>query len=79
MYVADLEKIEILKSLGLRIKRIRLKQKVSRYQLAFEIKTSEKLIRQIESGEINTSVFKIYQIADALGVKPEDLLKTDRK
>jgi transcriptional regulator with XRE-family HTH domain len=72
--VSDLDKDKILRQVGLRIKKIRLQQKVSRYQLAFEIKTSEKLIRQIENAEINTSVFKIFQIADALGVKPEDII-----
>ena len=72
--MADLDKDKILKQVGLRIKKIRLQQKLSRYQLAFEAKTSEKHIRQIENAEINTSIFKLFQIADALGVKPEEIL-----
>lgn len=72
--MADLDKDKILKQVGLRIKNIRLQQKLSRYQLAFEAKTSEKHIRQIENAEINTSIFKLFQIADALGVKPEEIL-----
>jgi transcriptional regulator with XRE-family HTH domain len=72
--VADLDKNKILKQIGIRIKKIRLIQNLSRYQLAFELKTSEKLLRQIENAEINTSVFKLFQIADALDVKPEDLI-----
>lgn len=50
--MAELDKNKILKLLGIRIKKIRLMQNLSRYQLAFEIKTSEKLLRQIENAEI---------------------------
>jgi len=77
--VVDLDKDKILKQLGIRIKRIRLQQNLSRYQLAFEVKTSEKHIRQIENAEINTSIYKLFQIAEALGVKPEDLVKVEKK
>ncbi len=77
--MADLDKNKILKQVGNRIKSIRLQQKLSRYQLAFESKTSEKHIRQIENAEINTSVFKLFQIADALGVKPEELFNFSKK
>ena len=77
--MAELDKAKILKQIGIRIKKIRLQQKLSRYQLAFEAKTSEKHIRQIENAEINTSIFKLFQIADALGVKPEDILSTGKK
>jgi transcriptional regulator with XRE-family HTH domain len=77
--VADLDKDKILKQVGIRIKNIRTQQKLSRYQLAFEIKTSEKHIRQIENAEINTSIFKIFQIADALGVKPEEIINITKK
>ena len=73
--MAETEKTKYLIHVGLQIKKLRLKQKLSRYQLAFEVDTSEKHIRQIENGEINTSIYKIYQIANALGVKPEELIK----
>lgn len=72
--MVDLDKNKILKQIGIRIKKVRLQQNLSRYQLAFETKTSEKHIRQIENAEINTSIFKLFQIADALGVKPEELI-----
>ena len=77
--MADLDKDKILKQVGIRIKNIRTQQKLSHYQLAFEIKTSEKHIRQIENAEINTSIFKIFQIADALGVKPEEIINITKK
>lgn len=77
--MADLDKDKILKQVGMRIKKIRLQQKLSRYQLAFEAKTSEKHIRQIENAEINTGIFKIFQIADALGVKPEEIIGSGKK
>lgn len=71
----ELDKDKILKQIGLRISSLRTKQGISRYQLAFEVGTSEKHIRQIESGEINTGVYKIYLIAEALGVKPSEFVK----
>ncbi|MBC7864648.1 MAG: helix-turn-helix domain-containing protein [Bacteroidia bacterium] len=77
--MSELDKDKILQQLGLRIKKLRLLQNLSRYQLAFEIGTSEKHIRQIENGEINTSVFKIYQIANALEIKPEEIIKAGKK
>jgi transcriptional regulator with XRE-family HTH domain len=77
--VSELDKHKILQQVGLRIKKIRLQQKVSRYQLAFEVGTSEKHIRQIENGEISTSIFKIFQIAYALEVKPEEIVKSTKK
>jgi transcriptional regulator with XRE-family HTH domain len=73
--VKELHKDKILKQVGLRISKTRIKLGISRYQLAFEVGTSEKHIRQIEGGEINTGIFKIYLIAEALGKKPEDFLK----
>lgn len=75
----ELDKDKILKQIGMRIKKIRLQQKLSRYQLAFEVKTSEKHIRQIENAEINTTIFKLFQIADALGVKPEDFISSTKR
>lgn len=77
--MAELDKEKILKQIGMRIKKIRTQQKISRYQLAFEAKTSEKHIRQIENAEINTSIFKLFQIADALGVKPEEIIVSGKK
>ncbi|MGZ4089106.1 MAG: helix-turn-helix domain-containing protein [Bacteroidia bacterium] len=76
--MADIEKDKVLKMVGNRIKKIRIQQNLSRYQLAFETKTSEKHIRQIENAEINTSIFKIFQIAEALGVKPEEIISNGK-
>lgn len=57
-----------LKHLGLRIKKIRLASGVSCNQLAFEIGTSEKYLRQLEKGELNFGVIKLYLLAEALNV-----------
>jgi transcriptional regulator with XRE-family HTH domain len=73
--VKELNKEKILKQIGSRIAKARIKLGLSRYQLAFDIGTSEKHIRQIENGEINTSIFKIYQIAEALDKKVEEFIK----
>jgi len=77
--VADIDKEKILRQIGMKIKRIRLQQKLSRYQLAFETETSEKHIRQIENAEVNLTVFKLFQITEALGVKPEEIVSLGKK
>ena len=79
LHVLKKEETQILKQLGLKIKKLRHQQGISRTQLAFEIKSSEKHLNRIEDGVVNTSVIKLFQIAEVLGIKPEDLLKTDKK
>jgi transcriptional regulator with XRE-family HTH domain len=57
-----------LKQLGLRVREIRLAAGVSCNQLAFEIGTSEKYLRQLEKGELNFGVIKLYLLAESLNV-----------
>lgn len=76
--MADIEKDKVLKMVGSRIKKIRIQQNLSRKQLAFEVKTSERFIFRIENAEINTTIFKLFQIAEALGVKPEELISAGK-
>ena len=57
-----------LKKLGMRIKKMRLARNISGNQLAFEIGTSEKYLRQLEKGELNFGVNKLYQLAEVLDI-----------
>ncbi len=62
-----------VKSLGKKIREIRMKQKISQDQLAFEIGTDQKQISRIERGEINTSIAHILAIASVLNVHVKEL------
>jgi transcriptional regulator with XRE-family HTH domain len=55
----------------------RVKQKISRVQLAFEIGTTEKHLRLIEKGEISTGLLNLYKIAKALNIKINKLFEFD--
>jgi len=59
----------------MRIKKLRIAPNVSCSQLAFEIGTSEKYLRQLEKGEINFGVMKLYQLAEALDMDIKDFFK----
>lgn len=62
-----------VKALGKKIREIRIKQKISQGQLAFEIGTDQKQISRIERGDINTSIAHILAIANTLGVHVKEL------
>lgn len=62
-----------IKQLGKKIKKLRLAQKVSQTQLAFEAGISREQLGRIESGKINTSVSNIFAIAKALNVELKDV------
>jgi len=47
---------EKLKSLGVKIRRLRIKRAISQAQIAFEIKTSTRQYQRVENGEINTGI-----------------------
>jgi transcriptional regulator with XRE-family HTH domain len=63
-----------LKNFGNKVKELRISQKISRVQMAFEIGCNEKQIRLIEGGEINTGILSIYKIAQVLEIEPKELL-----
>lgn len=68
---------KFLEAFGHQVFKIRTQQGLSRVQLAFEINTTEKHIRLIEKGTINTGILNAYKIAQALNVKPSKLFDVD--
>lgn len=67
-YVALSTKQKQLKKLGTRIQKTRIAASISCNQLAFEIGTSEKYLRQLEKGELNFGVNKLFLLSDALDI-----------
>lgn len=67
------EKKAIIK-IGNRIRKIRIEQKISQEQLAFETDMPRVQIGRIERGEINTTIGAIITICRAMGIHPKELL-----
>lgn len=61
-----------LQKIGLRISKLRLQQKLSKVQLAFEINTSESNIIRIEKGQINVGLITLKKIPEALHISLSD-------
>jgi transcriptional regulator with XRE-family HTH domain len=58
----------VLLALGKKIRRIRISQKISQNQLAYETNLSREYINKVESGKSNISIKKLNQIADAFNI-----------
>lgn len=64
-----------VKKFGLRVKELRLQKGFSQEQLAWETGLEFSQINRIENGKINTSISNIFIIAEALKIKPSELLE----
>ena len=65
---------EKLKTMGLKIRRLREKKDISQSQMAFEIKTSTRHYQRIEYGEVNSGIINLYRIAEILDVDVRELI-----
>lgn len=61
--------------LGLNLKRIRTKKGISQGDIARELQVSRGFISTIENGKTNPTLSTITNIAKALGVSSDELLK----
>ena len=61
------------------IKRLRLQKHMSQEELAEKVgyKSGKSMISKIESGKVDLTQSKIYEIADALGVDPGEIIGWD--
>lgn len=62
-----------LRDFGCRVKALREQQGLTKIQLAFEMGTGEKYIRELEKGNINITFNNIIKLANCLNIKPEVL------
>lgn len=60
--------------IGQRIATLRRKRGLSQIALARRVRCHPSLISRIESGTVALTLPRLIKIADALGVRPEDLL-----
>ena len=66
---------EISKKLGVNMKKVRTKKKLSQGALARLLEVDKGYISNIESGKKNPTLATIQRLADALGVSADELLK----
>ncbi len=68
------EKQKFLQTIGYKVKTARELKGLSQFQLGIEADIPKNQIGRIERGEINTSIYTLKRIADALGVEIEIFL-----
>lgn len=66
---------EISSKLGLNLKRIRTKKKMSQGDIARALEVHRAYVSGIENGKRNPTLATIEKLASALGVSASDLLK----
>lgn len=69
-----MEKRDIVKAVGLNIKKLRKASKLTQEQLAAESGLSTDTISSIERGKISPTVFTLHQIARALKIENYELI-----
>lgn len=74
-----MERSEILKKVGKRIKEVRLQKGISQADLVGRIEGNIDVtnISRIEAGRTNPTVFTLFRIAEALGVPLNELMLID--
>ena len=74
-----MEKTEILKLIGNRIKEVRESRGLSQVELVGKMQgeIDPTNISRIESGRTNPTVYTLFRIAEALEVKPKELLDVE--
>lgn len=75
--MSSVDKSEILKSVGLKIKKLRETKGLSQVDLVGKMQGNIDTtnISRIESGRTNPTLYTLYRIAEALEVKVNDLIE----
>jgi transcriptional regulator with XRE-family HTH domain len=66
--------VKVLVELGKAIRRTRKMQGISQEQLALNADLDRSYVGGVERGEHNLTIISLVKLANALGVKPTDLL-----
>jgi transcriptional regulator with XRE-family HTH domain len=64
-----------LLALGLRIKQVRLKQKITQSELASKCDVDIRTIQRIEKGKNNFSIKILFAISEVLEIEPFEMLQ----
>lgn len=69
-----MQKEELLKQLGMHIRKLRESKNLSQSELAASVGKDQQSIQRLEAGKINPSFFYLHQIAEGLSLKVTDIL-----
>lgn len=72
--VVTIDKVEFAKSVGLKLRTLRLENKMTIEATAFDAGMDYTQLSRIELGKINTSFFQIYKLSKSLKVSLVDLV-----
>ncbi len=64
----ELNKKDVSKKVGIKIRELRLSKGLSMEQLAFDAGMEYTQLSRIELGKINTSIYHVYKISNSLSV-----------
>ena len=70
----NFEEIEILKSIGEKIRQKRIELNLSQETLSYDANIPRNQIGRIERGEINTTIITLHKICKALQINIKELL-----
>ena len=68
---------ELLEKLGQRIKQLRSEKGMSQIALAVELNYEKSNMSRLESGRINPKITTLYNVAKALEISLQDLVKVE--
>ncbi len=66
----------VFSDFGVNLARIRIKAKLSAYELSLRIGKDASYIHKVESGKINISLKTILDICEVLSIEPAELFKS---
>jgi transcriptional regulator with XRE-family HTH domain len=69
--------MDMRKIVGQNVKRIRLEIGLTQEQFAERSGFAQQYVSSLENGRRNPTVVTVYELAQALGVSPTDLLRPD--
>jgi transcriptional regulator with XRE-family HTH domain len=64
----------VVKLIGERVRKLRIDKQLTLENLAFKADMDYTQLSRIELGKINTSLFQIHKIANALGINSSEIL-----
>lgn len=71
-----MEEVDILVTIGQRLKSRRNKLDMTQAQLSYKVETDPSYIRKVESGKVNISISKLHEIVTALDISLSELLES---
>jgi transcriptional regulator with XRE-family HTH domain len=71
--------MDVVKLLGLNVRDLRRQQRLSQEELAHRAEMDRSYVSDLERGTRNPSVKALGRLAEALGVRPDELLRSRQR